>query len=423
MTSFPFPGGIITSPLHESLLSSMKNEKIIGDRRYMSSRNCHQEPRSMSTDESDSFVADGHLKKRIVRIVRQKEKKLEEKQVNGTLPEKDIALHTKKRLGSRTPDCKEFLSNELKSTPMSSSICDVGETAEVTAKASNVSKKFSDNGVQGRMVSVEALKEESLESISGHDFKKTEKQNAGNGLRKNVLEDKLESSKKDSSTDPNNDDKCNNAYMISKNVERDAVKCKIDKMYETPQRVKVVSDGKNKSKGDRSPGKPEVVAREDSVGGTNNPTVTDKGSAGFNTDSKSKMIKTKSVKDNKVRHGSKGSLKAKHLDQKIEAFPGNSAVKSSKSNEKQIPFGAKVKERPSGNKVVARPFQTDTLGLSPMAENNPAPEMIPTAVAAPHLINEDWVACDSCQKWRLLPTGVTPDQLPEKWLCSMLYWL
>lgn len=423
MTSFPFPGGVITSPLHESLLSSMKNEKVIGDRGYISSRNCHQEPRSMSTDESDSFVADGHLKKRIVRIVRQKEKKLEEKQMNGTLSEKNMPLHTKKRLGSRTPDCKEFLSNELKSTPLSSSICDVGETAEVTAKASNVSKKFSENGVQGRMVSVEALKEESLESISGQDFKKTEKQNAGNGLRKNVLEDKLESSQKDSSTDPNNDDKCNNAHMISKNVERDAVKCKIDKMYETPQRVKVVSDGKNKSIGDRSLGKPEVVARKDSVVGTNNATVTDKGSAGFSTDSRSKMIKTKSVKDNKVRHSSKGSLKAKHSDQKVEGFPGNSAVKSSKSNEKQIAFGAKVKERPSSNKVVARPFQTDALGLFPMAENNPAPEMIPTAVAAPQLIEEDWVACDSCQKWRLLPTGVTPDQLPEKWLCSMLYWL
>jgi hypothetical protein len=58
-----------------------------------------------------------------------------------------------------------------------------------------------------------------------------------------------------------------------------------------------------------------------------------------------------------------------------------------------------------------------------MAENNPAPEMIQTAVAAPQIFAEDWVACDSCQKWRLLPTSVTPDQLPEKWLCSMLYWL
>ncbi|GAU30905.1 hypothetical protein TSUD_381200 [Trifolium subterraneum] len=44
-----------------------------------------------------------------------------------------------------------------------------------------------------------------------------------------------------------------------------------------------------------------------------------------------------------------------------------------------------------------------------MAENNPI------EVAAPQLIAENWVACDSCQKWRLLPTGLKPEQLPVKW--------
>ncbi|CAJ2661985.1 unnamed protein product [Trifolium pratense] len=423
MTSFAIPGGVITSPLHESLHFSMKSEKVAGDSRYMSSRNCHLEPRSMSTDDSDSFVADGHLKKRIVRIVRQKEKKLEAKQMNSTHSESDMTLHTKKRLGNRTPDCKE------KSTPLSSSICDAGETADITAKASNISKKFRENGVQGRMASVEALKEESLESISGQDFIKIENQNAGNRSRKNVLEDKLESSQKGSSTDPKNEDKCN-TDTVSKNVERDVVKCKIDKKYETPQRVKVVSEGKNKSKGDRSLGKPEVVARKDSFGGTNNAMETDKGDADFGMASRSKIIKTNSVKDNKVRGSSKGSLKEKKSDQKVDGFPGNSAIKTSKSinnNEKPITSGAKLKERPSGNKVVnhllARPCKTDALGLFPMVENNPAPEMIPLEVAAPQLIEEDWVACDSCQKWRLLPTGLKPEQLPEKWLCSMLDWL
>ncbi|GFZ14018.1 hypothetical protein Acr_24g0002080 [Actinidia rufa] len=49
-------------------------------------------------------------------------------------------------------------------------------------------------------------------------------------------------------------------------------------------------------------------------------------------------------------------------------------------------------------------------------------EMEPTSVA-PIVIEEDWVCCDRCQKWRLLPYGTKPDQLPEKWLCSMLNWL
>ncbi|KAL5054096.1 hypothetical protein RYX36_034778 [Vicia faba] len=135
-------------------------------------------------------------------------------------------------------------------------------------------------------------------------------------------------------------------------------------------------------------------------------------------------------KDNKVRDGSKGSLKEKNSDRKVDDFPGNSYVKTSKSNnnnEKQTAFCAKVKERPSGNKVVnhslAGPHKTDDMGSFPMAENNTALEMIPTAVEAPQLIAEDWVACDRCQKWRLLPTGLKPEQLPEKWLCVMLNWL
>ncbi|KAK9001841.1 hypothetical protein V6N11_024539 [Hibiscus sabdariffa] len=45
------------------------------------------------------------------------------------------------------------------------------------------------------------------------------------------------------------------------------------------------------------------------------------------------------------------------------------------------------------------------------------------APAAPVLIKENWVCCDKCQKWRLLPININPSDLPEKWLCSMLNWL
>ncbi|KAJ1407623.1 Zinc finger, CW-type [Sesbania bispinosa] len=427
MTSFPIPGGVLTSPLHGSLLYLTKNEKVIEDSRYMSSLNGHQEPCSMSTDESDSFVGDGHLKKKTVRIVRQSEKRLELKHMNVTLSENGMTLPTKKRLGNRTPDRKDFFSNDLKWTPLSSSICDASETAEITAKASEVFKEANVSRVQGRMVSVEALKEESLGSISGQDFEKIDKQNAGNGFMKSDLESKLENSHKDNSTGPKNNDRCN-TYMISKMAEHDAVKCKIDKKSETHQNVKTTFEGKNKSKGDQSPDKAEAVARKDIFGGTNNAMVSDTGSAGFGITSRSKINKTKSLKNNKVRDSDKDSLKEKKSQQKVDGPPGSSAIKNANiNNEKQSAFGAKVKERPGGNKVVnqfpAVPSIKDASGSFPMAENKPASEVIPSAVAAPQLIAEDWVCCDSCQQWRLLPTGLKPDQLPEKWLCSMLNWL
>ncbi|CAJ1879051.1 unnamed protein product [Sphenostylis stenocarpa] len=46
------------------------------------------------------------------------------------------------------------------------------------------------------------------------------------------------------------------------------------------------------------------------------------------------------------------------------------------------------------------------------------PVMIP-----PVEMEDNWVMCDKCHKWRLLPVGTNPDNLPEKWVCSMLNWL
>ncbi|OMO63756.1 Zinc finger, CW-type [Corchorus capsularis] len=42
---------------------------------------------------------------------------------------------------------------------------------------------------------------------------------------------------------------------------------------------------------------------------------------------------------------------------------------------------------------------------------------------APVLIKENWVSCDKCEKWRLLPISINPADLPDKWICSMLNWL
>lgn len=54
-------------------------------------------------------------------------------------------------------------------------------------------------------------------------------------------------------------------------------------------------------------------------------------------------------------------------------------------------------------------------GVSESSATLPAPE--------PVLINEQWVCCDKCENWRLLPYGMNPDILPKKWRCSMQSWL
>ncbi|XP_019439306.1 PREDICTED: uncharacterized protein LOC109345011 isoform X2 [Lupinus angustifolius] len=427
MTSFPIPTGVLKSPLPESMLYLIKKENVIGDGRYMSSANVYQEPSSMSTGESDSLVGDGHLKKQKVRIGRLSEKQLELKHMN------DMTLHSNKNLGNITPDCKEILSNDLKCMPLSSLIFDAGGTTKVTGKASKVSKEVNKGRVEGRMVSVGAVKPDSLEPISGQGFDKIEKQRAGNGFMKNILEHELENPCKDNFPVPKNNDKCNVTSMISENVECDAVKCKVDQdpqKHETNQKKKALSEGKNKSKVCQSLGKAEAVARKDSFGCINNPKVTDKESAGIDvTSGTSKMNKTKSLKDNKVRDSNRDSLKGKKSESKVNGPPGNSAIKNTNIDNfvKQSAFGAKTTKRRNVNKVndqlLAEPCTKDASGSFPVVENKHAPEMITSAVSAPQLIAENWVCCDSCEKWRLLPTGIKLEQLPEKWLCSMQNWL
>ncbi|PWA91451.1 Zinc finger, CW-type [Artemisia annua] len=48
---------------------------------------------------------------------------------------------------------------------------------------------------------------------------------------------------------------------------------------------------------------------------------------------------------------------------------------------------------------------------------------LPVLDAASAAGEDLWVCCDRCEKWRLLPPGLNPGNLPEKWLCSMLDWL
>lgn len=57
---------------------------------------------------------------------------------------------------------------------------------------------------------------------------------------------------------------------------------------------------------------------------------------------------------------------------------------------------------------------------APVSENN-----LPISEPAP-MSNDgkvEWVGCDKCQKWRVFPPGFKPDNLPDKWDCSMMTWL
>ncbi|XXG54190.1 hypothetical protein AAC387_Pa03g2137 [Persea americana] len=105
----------------------------------------------------------------------------------------------------------------------------------------------------------------------------------------------------------------------------------------------------------------------------------------------------------------KGNLKDSKLVGESEAH-----VLSEKSGEKSS--GKKVECMTTSKENVKAPAVPSLIGSGLASDAIAAP-------VDPVVIKENWVGCDKCQKWRLLPFGVNPDNLPKKWLCSMLYWL
>ncbi|TKY61810.1 MORC family CW-type zinc finger protein 4 [Spatholobus suberectus] len=111
--------------------------------------------------------------------------------------------------------------------------------------------------------------------------------------------------------------------------------------------------------------------------------------------------------------------------------PNEEKLKESGVDERCAPttsYGAKER---SGGKKVDKPLTaeiypktatnvwcTGNTNGTDVENGKGIPVMIPSVE-----MEDNWVQCDRCHKWRLLPVGTNPDNLPEKWLCSMLNWL
>ncbi|XP_074571034.1 cysteine-tryptophan domain-containing zinc finger protein 7-like [Curcuma longa] len=118
------------------------------------------------------------------------------------------------------------------------------------------------------------------------------------------------------------------------------------------------------------------------------------------------------IKAEETRVGSSNNLKVK------------SKAMKHKHEESIMPFQP-FKER-SGGKKMGDTLASGTSVSEPVAVpltcNAPAADA-PVAAQASIVIEENWVQCDICQKWRLLPYGTNPGDLPSKWQCNLLNWL
>ena len=114
------------------------------------------------------------------------------------------------------------------------------------------------------------------------------------------------------------------------------------------------------------------------------------------------------------------------LDHTIDLANSYPKDKSVKLDKKTILFGETGTKSGVGNDgefKISTLFDNKSDPLPLVYRNGTAESSTALTVPAPIVINEQWVCCDKCENWRLLPYGMNPDILPKKWRCSMQSWL
>ncbi|OVA04331.1 zinc finger protein [Macleaya cordata] len=446
MTSFPVLGGSLLSPLADSLLRMTEKEKLLTDSRYSLADQCNQASSAMLVDESPSVRRDRRV------CGEKKKKSVEKKSLEVNNINVNDAGNGSSFLGKEISVGNPIPPNALKLPLVSKSKGDTDDRGKDAGWASDITGELNKSVVKEDFFS-DFAKKETLESMEDHNVENFRKQNLKNNVADNFLEDRKTCYLKDDQLDPSKygrseeDKSCDpSSGRLDGSKERKDLKVgpedppKQKTSYEkhglkVPHgKEKSSAGGKKKSKGSQGKDIPaEEFPKESSRVGSSSSTKYKKKSTG-EYPSKNKL-------ENKRLHKESGKTRESRIDllgdTKMElAENGMDLLETPRHKpmdsvlqvvEKETPkFSNKAKERSSGRKVEnqlkSEAYSKSAPMVTPLTGNGPVSDAVPTTVA-PVVIEEHWVACDRCQKWRLLPFGTNPDNLPKKWLCSMLNWL
>ncbi|XP_010259693.1 PREDICTED: uncharacterized protein LOC104599025 [Nelumbo nucifera] len=462
MTSFSVPGGQLLSPLPDSLLHLMEKEKLLGDGRVGPARKGSRDNSLMEADDPSSMRRDGKLlgdKK--MKPVEKNGRSVEVKNENAKDSSNDISALLKKEIDIETPAGRELVSNALKISIISNLKCPIGETAKGVFKASDISREANKDVVKDKYFSPDFAKEEGLELASSQDLNRVEKRSLKMSSTDKVCEDKKDSFYKDASFERKKDRSKDESVCGTSKVESDALKGGKDLNGGSvnPPKQKVglkstsqeqdganipqwkeqsSSGGKRKSKGSQSNGIPPADLHKERLRVDSGSVVKEKRKNTSTGDysSKSKIDGTKLHKEKgKIRDGYRdvlGDVKVEQSECRLDSvempFKDRQKNKKTEAFDKEFQTSAdKTKERSIGKKPDSSLTHVEHQKAAPMTapalvENGPISDGASATVAAV-LIQDNWVCCDKCQKWRLLPYGIEPEHLPKKWKCSMLTWL
>ncbi|XP_043719711.1 cysteine-tryptophan domain-containing zinc finger protein 7-like isoform X2 [Telopea speciosissima] len=431
-TSFPIPGGLLLSPLPDNLLCLSEEEKLQRDSRYGPAHKGSLEGFGMPVDElSSAMGASKVLGEKKSKSVEKSGRSLEVKNGSGKGSGNDIDIET--------PAGGELVPNAMKLPLLSSSKFGTGDTTKGAVRAPDISREANKCLEKDKIFSSEAL-----ESVPSQDVDMVDKQSVKMSSADKILNPRKERNKGNKSYDTCGTE--SDAAKVGKDLDggpTGAPKQKFgvkstsseqDGVKRPHGKEQLSSGGKKKSKGSRSKGTPAAEFPKESLKIVSSSASKDKKKNSQPDDypSKRKLDDVKSRKDlaktmdnHRDLTGDSIVVQAEDRVDSLEMpFKGRWNDSKSEFFHKEIhTLADNPKNRLSGKKIdnqLRSEASRATLPAASLMENGSVPDAVhPPSV----VIKENWVACDKCQKWRLLPFGMEPTVLPEKWLCSMLNWL
>ncbi|KAK8960083.1 hypothetical protein KSP40_PGU010802 [Platanthera guangdongensis] len=443
MTCFPVPGSRFLSPLSETLLHFLEKEDTLVTNIKKNT------PQNVVTE---NFTAsDTSLHAKDVRDFTYKEKKPVEKgqksvKAHGMTSEDVITTCLKNDSGSRSPAAPKVVSSTQDIAVPSSAWC--VDTKDEMHLGGNSIKEY------GKMFDVhtETNKIPVMEKVQSFDFRKD-----------NYIEF-IDSGKVDGAY--NSDKECvplkgktySKPHIVEKAFEETngnfdtATKSK-SKSQKHHHKIKSDSDKHRVGKG-RSAGFEEHVKEQPAqkVCSSVNKMIQDKDQ--FMEDEKiirgsqneTLFNEPNKEKQNTLFSGVRKGIKKLHVKgsqletkSKISKSPKEVNKRRNIASQSEPLLNAQAQQAENGTHILGPSISTEksnekaevnrvdnfhitgpvTDVTAPLIDSVPKNDVVPALV----LIEDNWVCCDICQRWRLLPYGTNPDSLPKKWHCSMQVWL
>ncbi|KAG1338644.1 hypothetical protein COCNU_04G009500 [Cocos nucifera] len=475
MTCFPVPGGFLLSPLRESLFQLTKKDTSF-------IKNCKTGMLNKGSPEKYAVLGDLTLPIRDVEGCSENKMKSDDKkgrsmEVKNLKYKDDIDTNMNRETDIETPAGQELVSNSMNIPLLSGSGNAyrkterqiVGESVKGVNRMLNGPKDSKKIPVKERIPSPDLVKHKQLESMEkmenngvgnlGNDTTNSKgKFNSKTIMTEKALEERNTCNPKGPSFDLQQEvrGKIKEKYDLG-NADSDRLKGRKEQVSGPADHIKHVSlqkatpfeqDGEKifQGKGQLSEGKRQLGKQtdaaslmelsKDNLSGHSSALLKEKkkkshAKANY-SEKKFKVLKSRKELNGgsfkELRGDVLGDINAKQLGNGTDLpdLHSKDKMKVLKLEHEELFQSIKTSKERSGGKKIDKPPITDV----PVNESTVMPLMgnaaTSGAAAAPHapvVIEEHWVCCDACQKWRLLPYWTNPDHLPKSWKCNMLNWL